>query len=124
MATTQAVRKTLSAARSRARTERYKRRWGFAPAPPGTDWSGYEKLLEQAARLNLAQVPGDVVEIGALFGGGTYKLCHFFERHAPHKRVVTIDPFLPTADETRNEAGDAMSALYLEQLAGRDQRTV
>jgi hypothetical protein len=124
MATSRAARRALKAVRDRARAARYARRWGFPPPPPGRDWSGYETLLEQALRLGLAGVPGDVVEIGALFGGGTYKLCRFFARHAPDKRVITIDPFVPGLDRTVNAAGEAMSSLYLQQLQGRDQRTV
>jgi hypothetical protein len=124
MATTDQVRDTLKSVKHRVDNERYKRRWGFPPAPPGTDWSGYEKLLGEAEKLNVARVPGDVVEIGALFGGGTYKLCQFFGKHAPDKRVITIDPFLPDTDETVNAAGEAMNSLYKEKLAGRDQRAV
>ena len=124
MATTDTARKALSAARDKARIELYKRRWGFPPPAAGTDWSGYERLLKEAERLGIARVPGDIIEIGALFGGGTYKLCRFFERNAPEKRVITIDPFLPTTDQTVNAAGEVMSTLYLEMLGDRDQRAV
>ena len=124
MATKDTVRSALKAVEGKTRTELYKRRWGFAPAPYGTDWSGYERLLTQAERYGVVRVPGDVVEIGALFGGGTYKLCKYFQRHAPDKRVFTIDPFLPTTDRTVNAAGNAMSELYLEILGDRDQRAV
>jgi predicted O-methyltransferase YrrM len=77
-----------------------------------------------AERHGLAKVPGDVVEIGVLLGGGTYKLCHWFAQHAPDKRVVAIDIFDPTFDLTTCTDGETMAALYEEALAGRDQRSV
>src|SRR4051812_22463070 len=79
---------------------RYRARWGFDPPPLWSDWSGYEQLLKTFDRSGLANVPGDVVEVGVLLGGGTYKLCRYFERRAPEKRVFAVDVFDPTFDVT------------------------
>jgi hypothetical protein len=103
---------------------RYRARWGFMPPPLGSDWSGYEQLLETFDRHGIAGVPGDVVEVGVLLGGGTYKLCKYFERKAPDKRIFAIDIFDPEFDVTVSSGGPVMADLYLEALAGRDQRSV
>ena len=103
---------------------RYRARWCFMPPPVWSDWSGYERLLEVFDRHGVADVPGDVVEVGVLLGGGTYKLCRYFERRAPHKRVFAIDVFDPTFDVAVSAGGPVMADLYLEALAGRNQRTV
>jgi hypothetical protein len=75
-------------------------------------------------RHGVADVPGDVVEVGVLLGGGTYKLCRYFERRAPTKRVYAIDVFDPTFDVAVSAGGPVMADLYLEVLAGREQREV
>ena len=69
-------------------------------------------------------VPGDIVEIGVLLGGGTYKLCHWAALNAPNKQVISIDIFDATVDVTLCAGGKTMAALYEEALAGRDQREV
>jgi SAM-dependent methyltransferase len=102
----------------------FKARWGFDPPPVWADWSVYERLMAVAEHHSLATVPGDVVEIGVLLGGGTYKLCHWFARNAPEKRVIAVDIFDPTFDVTTCTQGDTMAGLYQEALAGRDQRSV
>jgi predicted O-methyltransferase YrrM len=102
----------------------YRARWGFPPPPLWSDWSEYERLLRVIERRGIADLPGDVVEIGVLLGGGTYKLCKYFERVAPNKRVYAIDIFDPAFDVTVSTAGPAMSEVYLEALDGRDQRAV
>jgi hypothetical protein len=111
-------------AREGIRTRFFKARWGFAPPPGWSDLSAYERLMAVAEGKNLAGVPGDVVEIGVFLGGGTYKLCHFFARHAPDKRVVAIDVFDPGFDVTECTEGETMAGLYEGWLAGRDQREV
>jgi Methyltransferase domain len=103
---------------------RYRARWGFMPPPIWSDWSGYERLLEAFVRHGVAEVPGDVVEVGVLLGGGTYKLCRYFEAAAPDKRVYAIDVFDPTFDVAVSAGGPVMADLYLDALAGRDQRSV
>ncbi len=47
--------------RARARALRFRRRWGFAPPPPWSDWVGYEVLLEEIERFGLDRVDGDVL---------------------------------------------------------------
>ncbi len=102
----------------------YRARWGFPRPPIWSDWSEYERLLQVVDRKQLAQLPGDVVEIGVLLGGGTYKLCKYFERAAPEKRVYAIDVFDPGFDITPSTEGPRMSEVYTEALAGRSQREV
>lgn len=103
---------------------RFRLRWGFEPPPIWSDWSHYQRFLAVAERKNLAAVPGDVVEIGVLLGGGTFKLCRWFARAAPEKRVIAIDIFDSTVDVTECSSGKTMAGLYQEVLAGRDQRSV
>src|SRR4051794_21603536 len=62
---------------------KFRIRWGFEPPPVWADWSGYHRFLALAEGHGLAHVPGDVVEIGVLLGGGTYTLCQWYARYAP-----------------------------------------
>jgi hypothetical protein len=117
--------------RTRLRALRYRRRWGFAPPPAWSDISGYEAILEELERHEIRHVEGDVVEIGAFKGGGTYKLCKYFERVAPGKRVYSIDVFdpgfdvspLPYASHAVLE-GKTNAEGYAFALEGQDQRSV
>jgi SAM-dependent methyltransferase len=110
--------------RQRLRALRFRRRWGFAPPPPWSDWVGYEALLEELDRHGIARVEGDLLEIGVLLGGGTAKLCGWAARRAPAKRVVAVDVFDPAFDPTTTAEGWAMPDLYRAALRGRDQRAV
>jgi SAM-dependent methyltransferase len=101
---------------------RFRRRWGFDPPPPWSDWVGYELLLEELERHGIDRVEGDVLEIGALLGGGTAKLCGWFARRSPEKRVIAIDVFDPSFDPTATAEGWKMSELYAATLRERDQR--
>jgi Methyltransferase domain len=80
--------------------------------PAGTDMSGYEAVIRAADRLDLAHVDGDVLEIGALLGGGTVKLCHHFAARAPARRVIALDVFDPEFDQTTNTSGRTMASYY------------
>ena len=106
------------------RVTRFRRRWGFDPPPAWADWVGYEILLEEIERHGLARVPGDALEIGALLGGGTAKLCGWLARHAPDKRVVSVDVFDPSFDPTVTAAGWQLTDLYARAIGDRDQRAV
>jgi hypothetical protein len=109
--------------RTRVRRLRFRLRWGFPPPPEWSDISGYETLLETIRRQRVASVEGDVVEIGAFLGGGTYQLCKLMEREAPDKRVYAIDVFAPEFDVSPGDQG-TMADLYQLLLKGRDQRSL
>jgi SAM-dependent methyltransferase len=109
---------------TRVRASRFRRRWGFAPPPPWADSVGYEVLLEEIERHRLDRVDGDALEIGALLGGGTAKLCGWFERHAAGKRVIAIDVFDPDFDPTTTVQGWTMRELYAHRIGKRQQREV
>jgi hypothetical protein len=121
MSTRLALRRRLGDAR---RARRFARRWGFGPPPPWSDTLGYEVLLEEIERHRLDQVDGDVLEIGALLGGGTAKLCHWLALNAERKRVITVDVFDIGFDKTTTAGGWSMPELYGDIVKGRDQRDV
>ena len=107
----------------------FRARWRLPSPPAWSDWSGYERLLVEIHRHRIADVPGDVVEIGVMLGGGTFKLCKYFEREAAEKRVIAIDVFDPSVDTTSDEGGTRMADLYASVLAddvlgGRTQREI
>jgi hypothetical protein len=110
--------------RERMRAGRFRRRWGFAPPPPWSDWVGYEVLLEEIERHGLERVEGDVLEIGSLLGGGTAKLCGWFASHSAGKRVIAVDVFDPEFDPTTTAEGWTMGELYADSVGGRSQRAV
>jgi hypothetical protein len=110
--------------RARIGAARFRRRWGFDPPPRWSDSVGYELLLEEIERHGLARVEGDMLEIGALVGGGTAKLCGWCARHSPDKRVVAVDVFDPSFDPTTTVAGWSMQDLYASRIGKRDQRAV
>lgn len=103
---------------------RFRRRWGCYPPPAWSDWVGYEILLEEIERHGIDRVEGDVLEIGALLGGGTAKLCGWCARHAAGKRVIAIDVFDPAFDPTTTLQGWSMRDLYARGLGDRAQREV
>ncbi len=110
--------------RARLLAARFRRRWGFSPPPPWADSVGYEVLLEEIERHRLDRVEGDALEIGVLLGGGTAKLCGWFARNAPGKRVVAVDVFDPDFDPTATVQGWTMRELYAHRLGDRNQRAV
>jgi Methyltransferase domain len=109
---------------TRVAARRFRRRWGFDPPPLWADSVGYEVLLEEIERHALHAVSGDVLEIGALLGGGTAKLCGWFAVRAPAKRVIVVDVFDPDFDPTTTIEGWTMRELYAGRIGDRDQRAV
>jgi hypothetical protein len=107
----------------RAKGLPFRGRHGFWPPPPGTDLST-ASLLDELSRLECFRRPGEVVEIGAFLGGGTYVLSNFLARRAPHKRLYTIDLFDPGFDLTPCTRGLSMSSLYANMLDGRSQEEI
>ncbi len=102
----------------------YRMKYGFPPPPSGTDQVGYEALIEFFSARDLMAVPGDLVEIGAFRGGGTYKLAKFLQKHRSQKKVYTIDCFDIHFDQTRNSDGVTMARLYETNLNEESQRRV
>jgi predicted O-methyltransferase YrrM len=96
------------------------RRFGFLPPPPWSVLQDYSHLLELIRERGLDRLEGDIVEIGAFLGGGVYQLA----RLVPHKRVVAVDLFEPSADETRATTGATMAGIYRHVLGGGDQRAL
>ncbi|HIE43262.1 MAG TPA: hypothetical protein EYP78_00500 [Candidatus Omnitrophica bacterium] len=70
----------------------------------GTDWVGYETLIRFIKKKDILSVEGDLVEIGAFLGGGTYKLSKFLEKQRSSKRLYVIDIFDPTFDWTEDRS--------------------
>lgn len=84
----------------------------FLPSPEGTDLVGYETLIRFFEVHKLLEVDGDIVEIGAFLGGGTYKLAKYLERKGSPKRVYAVDIFDIYADRTECTQGISMADLY------------
>lgn len=91
-------------------------RYGFLPPPSYSDLSGYETILDFLIKNETYKIPGDIVEIGAFLGGGTYKLCKFYERYAPDKKIFVVDIFDPDCDCTECLGGVKMREIYAERL--------
>ena len=103
---------------------RFHSKWGFHKPPEWSDSSGYETMLEQMDENGLDKLPGDVIEIGAFLGGGTYTLANFLRRRAPGKKLYVADIFQADFDQTPTASGHSMAHLYGKVLAGRDQKQV
>lgn len=90
--------------------------FGFVPPPDGTDLAGYDLLLRAVRDRHLLELTGDLLEIGAFLGGGTYKLARYVERQASQKTIYVVDIFRPEVDQTCSRDGHAMSELYRRRL--------
>ncbi len=95
-------------------------KYGFFPPPEGTDLSGYEILLDTILDTKVYEIEGDIVEIGAFLGGGTYKLSKLIERVAPAKKIFVIDIFDTDFDKTVCSRGISMKELYRNILRGKN----
>lgn len=87
------------------------------------DLVGYETLIEFIKLHGILSVQGDLVEIGAFLGGGTYKLSKFLEGKRSSKKLYVIDIFDPTFDRTVNNDGNEMATLYLNRLKAYGRKT-
>lgn len=99
-------------------------KYGFPPPPEGTDMVGYEALIDFMKANRILELPGDLVEVGAFCGGGTYKLGKFLSQKATRKKVYVIDCFDTGRDTTQCTAGARMTQLYAQHLDGRSQKEV
>lgn len=91
---------------------KFRVKYGFSPPPRGTDLSGYEKLINFIEREGILDIQGDIVEIGAFLGGGTYKIAKYLEKKKSQKQIYVIDIFDPNADLTKCIHGITMKELY------------
>jgi len=98
--------------------QRHLRRFGFLPPPAWTTMTSYEAILEVIQDEGLADLDGDFVEIGVFLGGGVAQLA----RIAPQRRVLAVDIFAHTTDDTPTSTGVDMAALYGLVLGRGDQR--
>lgn len=85
--------------------------------PFGTDWVGYETLIQFIETNDLLSVPGDLVEIGTFLGGGAYKISKFLDKVNSVKHLFVVDVFDPNFDCTVNVAKKEMKSLYLKALS-------
>jgi len=99
--------------------QRYRERYGFGPPPAWSDVTRYEPMLDVILNRELCSLDGDFLEIGAFFGGGTYKLSNILRIHAPSRKVVAVDVFDPGFDQTLCSEGVAMAEVYDAWLANQ-----
>lgn len=102
----------------------YRAEHGFFPPAPGTDLVGYETLIDFARAHQIFDVPGDLLEVGAFCGGGSYKLAKTVLREGLKKTLYVVDCFDVTFDKTQCSAGKQMSELYSMHLMGQSQKEV
>src|SRR5262245_7970547 len=60
------------------------------------DFSGYEALINYIEAVNIGELGGDFLEIGAFMGGGSAKLARCASRYG--KSLIVIDLFDPGFD--------------------------
>jgi predicted O-methyltransferase YrrM len=93
--------------------------------PASTDIVGYQTLIKFIERHRIMTRPGDMVEIGTLFGGGARKLSKFIKQSGNGRTLYVIDIFDPNFDLTPNDKGVPMAAFYnfamREYFKGRSQ---
>jgi Methyltransferase domain len=97
-----------------------------ALSDPAVYWDlvGYETLIRYITTNKTLSVDGDLAEIGAFLGGGTYKLSKFMEKSKCGKMLYVIDIFDPDFDITKTPSGLPVSKVYreiLESYAGKSQ---
>ena len=86
------------------------------------EFVGYENLILFIEQKGLADLEGDIVEIGAYMGGGTVKLAEFAKRHG--KKVYAIDIFDASLDDTMSKRGVKASEVYQAFLFGQSMLEV
>lgn len=96
---------------------------GIAVSPEGTDFVGYETLIDFMKARRILERPGDVVEIGAFLGGGTLKLSRYLRKRYPGKKLFVVDIFEPGFDLTRTEEGRPMTEIYSLALGRYGNKT-
>ena len=93
-------------------------------APYGTDGAGYETMIAFLDRRGTLKLPGDLLEIGARFGGGSLKLSKWLMRRKSEKKLHVFELFGLDWERPQNAEDD----LYLPELrrryAGRTQREI
>jgi hypothetical protein len=100
----------------------FREKYGFWPPPSWAELSDYDPLLDAFIEQHLFELDGDIVEIGAFIGGGTYKLSMLMERYAPEKKIIVLDIFDPAFDTTsRVTDSRSMAEIYSYHLHGRTQ---
>ncbi|MBI4805580.1 MAG: class I SAM-dependent methyltransferase [Desulfovibrio sp.] len=79
----------------------------------------YHYLINFCHWRKVHHIPGDFVEIGALFGEGTQLLSHYLSKECRNKLLHVIDVFDLDFDQTATDQGFVMKELYKEWLAER-----
>jgi SAM-dependent methyltransferase len=81
--------------------------------PQALDLIGYELIVDEILRRDgILSVPGDLIEIGTLMGGGTTKIAKYLAEAGSEKQLWTVDLFDTDADPTINAAGRTMTDIY------------
>jgi Methyltransferase domain len=77
----------------------------------------YQLLINFCHWRKIHEVPGDFLEIGALFGHGTRQLSRYLSRECRNKTLYVVDVFDPDFDVTATASGLTMKELYNGWLA-------
>lgn len=73
-------------------------------------------MIDFLREYKVYKIEGDVIEIGCFLGGGTYKLCKFYEKYTPNKTIFAVDIFDPTTDLTTCSSGFTMAQVYSDSM--------
>src|SRR5450759_863981 len=85
-------------------------------APLGTDFIGYNSIIDFFNFNSILNVEGDIVEIGTFLGGGAIKISKYI-RGRSAKRLFIIDVFDPNFDWTKSTDGQSMASIYRDALS-------
>lgn len=77
----------------------------------------YQLLINFCHWRKIHDIPGDFLEIGALFGYGTRQLSAYLSRECRDKNLYVVDVFDPDFDVTATSSGVTMQELYNGWLA-------
>ncbi len=82
------------------------------------DFVGYEAHVKYINENSIYGLEGDILEIGAFMGGGSFKLANYINQF--NKKLHVVDIFDTNFDDTINDRGERMFEIYNKILGKRN----